>query len=106
MEKIIRQKIDHDKYDITRSNYKKVATDRIRFRTVYLFKENWEPEHECINRKWSLKEKNIANSRKGDLEELAILLGVVASNKKEKSLVQLATNITSRLEETLRLLAL
>ncbi|RBL90033.1 hypothetical protein [Chitinophaga flava] len=74
MEKIIRQKIDHDKYDITRSNYKEVATDLIRLRTVYLFKENWELELECINRKWSLKEKTIANSRKGDLEELTILL--------------------------------
>lgn len=55
MEKIIRQKIALDKYDITRSNYKEVATDLIRLCTVYLFKENWELEHECISRKWSLK---------------------------------------------------
>ncbi|NSL86157.1 hypothetical protein ECE50_004910 [Chitinophaga sp. Mgbs1] len=57
MEKIIRQKIDHDKYNITCSNYKEVATDLIRLRTVYLFKENWELEHECINRKWSYKKQ-------------------------------------------------
>ncbi|HZS05310.1 MAG TPA: RelA/SpoT domain-containing protein [Blastocatellia bacterium] len=68
--KIIRKKLDDPSLTITPDNYRDSITDLIGIRAMHLFKEDWRPIHTFIKGTWKLKEKPIANVRKGDPEEL------------------------------------
>jgi ppGpp synthetase/RelA/SpoT-type nucleotidyltranferase len=47
-------------------NYKSIITDLIGVRALHLFKEDWIQINDFITSKWGLREKPIANIRKGD----------------------------------------
>lgn len=66
IEKIVRKKIEDLERDINIDNYKSQITDLIGLRALHLFKEDWLPIHEFINKTWDLAEKPIAYFRTGD----------------------------------------
>ena len=70
VEKIIRNKIKDDTYNVTFENYKEVVTDLIGLRALHLFKEDWIKVNTFITETWNLKQKPIANFRRGDAETL------------------------------------
>ena len=69
IEKIIRKKINDPKSNITIKNYQSELTDLIGLRALHLFKEDWNYIHNMITSVWDLKNKPVANYRKGDSAE-------------------------------------
>lgn len=70
VEKVIRKKIEDKNSNITAENYKEKLTDLIGLRALHLFKEDWKVVNDFIISTWNLKQKPLANYRKGDTEEL------------------------------------
>jgi len=68
IEKIIRKKLEDSSLDFSVENYRTNITDLIGIRALHLFKEDWIQIHDFITGKWELREKPIANIRKGDSE--------------------------------------
>jgi len=68
IEKIVRKKLDDPSLDFSVENYRTNITDLIGIRALHLFKEDWIQIHDFITGKWELREKPIANIRKGDSE--------------------------------------
>jgi ppGpp synthetase/RelA/SpoT-type nucleotidyltranferase len=68
IQKIIRKKLDDSSLDFSVENYRTNITDLIGIRALHLFKEDWIQIHDFITGKWELREKPIANIRKGDSE--------------------------------------
>ena len=66
--KIIRKKIIEKDSNITLENYKDEINDLIGLRALHLFKEGWETINDYIKQTWNLKQKPVANYRKGDSE--------------------------------------
>ena len=71
IEKIIRKKLEDSSLDFSVENYRTNITDLIGIRALHLFKEDWIQIHDFITGKWELREKPIANIRKGDSESFA-----------------------------------
>jgi putative GTP pyrophosphokinase len=70
IEKIIRKKIENKESNLTLENYKEELTDLIGLRALHLFKEDWEFINDFISETWDLKQKPVANYRKGDTEQI------------------------------------
>lgn len=70
IEKIIRKKIENKESDLTIENYKENLTDLIGLRALHLFKEDWEVVNDFITSTWNLKQKPVANYRKGDTDQI------------------------------------
>ena len=70
LEKIVRKRIGDPKRKITLGNYRSEVTDLIGVRALHLFKEDWLQIHAAVRELWRLKEKPVANIRRGDAEEL------------------------------------
>lgn len=70
IEKIIRKKSEDEKSNITLENYKEEVTDLIGLRALHLYKDGWEAIDNYIREQWNLKQKPVANYRKGDTQEL------------------------------------
>ena len=70
VEKIIRKKIEDIESNITKDNYKEEVTDLIGLRALHLYKDDWKTINDYIRRLWNLKQKPVANYRKGDSQEL------------------------------------
>ena len=68
IEKIIRRKKDDPTLEFNVDNYKDILTDLIGLRALHLFKEDWIDIHDSITNTWTLKQKPVANFRKGDSE--------------------------------------
>lgn len=66
IEKIIRRKKEDRNLEIKLDNYKNQFTDLIGLRALHLFKEDWMEIHDSISETWTLKQKPVANFRKGD----------------------------------------
>ena len=69
IEKIIRRRILEPEQIIDIKNYKTVVTDLIGVRALHLFKEDWEPVHDFIMKKWDTSKKPVINYREGDSAE-------------------------------------
>lgn len=70
IEKIIRKKAENEASNITLENYKEEVTDLIGLRALHLYKDDWESIDNYIRGQWNLKQKPVANYRKGDTQEL------------------------------------
>lgn len=70
IEKIIRKKIESADSNITKDNYKEEVTDLIGLRALHLYKDDWEVINDYIRGLWNLKQKPVANYRKGDSQDL------------------------------------
>lgn len=70
IEKIIRKKIENSESNITLDNYKEEVTDLIGLRALHLYKDDWETINDFIRALWNLKQKPVANYRKGDSQDL------------------------------------
>ena len=68
VEKIIRKRIENPDTIISFENYKDIVTDLIGLRALHLFKEDWLGINKSIITIWGLKQKPVANFRKGDSE--------------------------------------
>jgi len=68
VEKIIRKKLENNKFDVTLKNYKEKITDLVGVRALHLFKEDWNNIHDYVVETWELSETPTANVRKGDPE--------------------------------------
>lgn len=70
IEKIIRKRVENNTSYITIENYKEQLTDLLGLRVLHLFKEDWEVINDFIVATWNLKQKPVANYRKGDAEQI------------------------------------
>jgi len=64
--KIIWKKASNPELRIEMDNYCELITDLIGIRVLHLFKDDWQKIHREIMDKWPMKEKPVANIRKGD----------------------------------------
>lgn len=69
VDKIVRKSKETKTIWATSANYKKVVTDLIGARGLYLFNDEWPRINAHILNSWSLKKRPEANVRKGDPEE-------------------------------------
>ncbi len=70
IEKIIRKNIKNPSFHPRPDNYHMLINDLIGIRILHLFKEDWESIHHIIMKRWTLKEKVVANIRQGDSQNL------------------------------------
>jgi putative GTP pyrophosphokinase len=68
IEKIIRKRVDEPNRHVSIKNYRQEITDLVGVRALHLFKDDWPHIHDAIT-SWRLKEKPVANIRKGDINE-------------------------------------
>lgn len=55
---------------INQTNYRQKITDLVGLRALHLFKDDWIYVHEFIKKEWKLREKPLANIRKGDSDDV------------------------------------